>query len=179
MHIRTRHRAVPARQTSSWGGLFVCPNGVRFSPKPPIRPCATQLHSDRTSRAPDPRASREADSNVAPGSPSQGREEHRPTQTCKGVGANSTVNSIRQAPDPIGGAVACQPRRPLRRRSGSQRRGTCLASIAAMLRTLNPESKVRFLGEARKPWWLLVANSDFQSGPHEFDPRPRCQASFV
>lgn len=39
---------------------------------------------------------------VAPGSPSQGREEHRPAQTRQGVGANSRVNSIRQAPDPRG-----------------------------------------------------------------------------
>lgn len=47
------------------------------------------------------------------------------------------------------GAVVRRPRRPARRRAGCQRRGTCLASIAAMLRTLNPESKVRFLGGVR------------------------------
>jgi hypothetical protein len=29
------------------------------------------------------------------------------------------------------------------------------------------------------PWWLLVANPDFHSGPRGFDSRPRCDASLV
>lgn len=28
--------------------------------------------------------------------------------------------------------------------------------------------------ERARPWWLLAANPDFQSGPRGFDPRPRC-----
>ena len=65
-----------------------------------------------------------------------------------GSGANSTVNSIRQASDPRWERLPAGRGDPF----GDDREAIAaarLASIAAMLRTLNPESKVRFLGEAR------------------------------
>lgn len=106
------------------------------------------------------------------------------------------------------GAATCQPRRPVWRQPGCQRRGDasvgqlvgppgcnpgpfgacrfescpahpCLASIVVMLRTLNPESKVRFLGEAPervKPEW---SGSGLENrGPRErqgFDSSSLCR----
>lgn len=119
------NRAAPARQTTSWGGLFACPDPdgrsrlveaavSKTAGGSSILPARaehnfieTGLHGHRTRESAErPR------SVVAPGSPSQGRGDHHPTQTRQGVGANSTVNSIRQAPDPSGsgGLPAAAPR---------------------------------------------------------------------
>lgn len=111
-------RAAPARNTTSRSGLFACleTDGRSRLAEAAVSKTAegssilparahhnyieTGLHGHRT-RDPAERPT----STVAPGSPSQGRGDHHPTQTRQGVGANSTVNSIRQAPDPIGSVV--------------------------------------------------------------------------
>ena len=112
-------------------------------------PRATQLHRDRTSWAPDPRVCREADerrgtgltvtrpwrtpSNPDPKAGSGG--ELKSEQHQAGIGPKGERSPASRG-DPFGDEQDA---------SAAAR----LASIAAMLRTLNPESKVRFLGEAR------------------------------